>query len=46
MATEQEIKTAQQIDDVLKVALQPGQPTMTPAQIEASRTAAVTPPAH
>jgi len=41
-----EIKTAQVIDDVLKVALQPGQPTMTPAQIEASRTAAVTPPAH
>ena len=41
-----EIKSAKQIDDVLKVALQPGQPAMTPAQIEASRTAAVTPPAH
>jgi ATP-dependent Lon protease len=41
-----EIKTASQIDDVLKVALQPGVPAVTPAQIEASRSAAVTPPAH
>jgi ATP-dependent Lon protease len=41
-----EIKSAKQIDDVLKVALQPGAPALTPAQIEASRTAAVTPPAH
>jgi ATP-dependent Lon protease len=41
-----EIKTASMIDDVLKVALQPGGPTVTPAQIEASRAAAVTPPAH
>jgi ATP-dependent Lon protease len=41
-----EIRTAQQIDEVLKIALQPGQPTVTPAQLEASRAAAVTPPAH
>jgi ATP-dependent Lon protease len=41
-----EIKTAKLIDDVLKVALQPGAPSLTPAQIEASRSAAVTPPAH
>jgi ATP-dependent Lon protease len=41
-----EIITANVIDDVLKVALQPGQPAVTPAQIEASRTAAATPPAH
>ena len=41
-----EIRTASVIDDVLKIALQPGQPTVTPAQIEASRTAAVPPPAH
>jgi len=41
-----EIRTASVIDDVLKIALQPGQPTVTPAQIEASRAAAVTPPAH
>jgi ATP-dependent Lon protease len=41
-----EIRTAKQIDDVLKVALQPGAPAVTPAQIEASRSAAVTPPAH
>ncbi len=41
-----EIKTASLIDDVLKVALQPGQPAVTPAQIEASRAAAVAPPAH
>jgi ATP-dependent Lon protease len=41
-----EIKTASVIDDVLKIALQPGQPTVTPAQIEASRATTVTPPAH
>src|SRR4051812_11663454 len=41
-----EIKTAKVIDDVLKLALQPGQPTVTPAQIEASRAAVVPPPAH
>ncbi len=41
-----EIKTASLIDDVLKVALQPGGPAVTPAQIEASRAAAVAPPAH
>jgi ATP-dependent Lon protease len=41
-----EIKSAKQIDDVLKVALQAGQPAVTPAQIEASRSAAVPPPAH
>jgi ATP-dependent Lon protease len=41
-----EIKSAKLIDDVLKVALQPGQPSVTPAQIEASRTAVVPPPAH
>ena len=40
-----EIKTAGQIDEVLKVALLGG-PAMTPAQLEASRAAAVTPPAH
>jgi ATP-dependent Lon protease len=40
-----EIKPVGQIDEVLKVALQPGQPKVTPAQLEASR-AAVTPPAH
>jgi ATP-dependent Lon protease len=41
-----EIRTAKQIDEVLKVALQPGAPSLTPAQIEASRSATVTPPAH
>jgi ATP-dependent Lon protease len=41
-----EIRTASQIDDVLKIALQQGQPTVTPAQIEASRSAAAIPPAH
>ncbi|TMC58558.1 MAG: hypothetical protein E6J19_02810, partial [Chloroflexi bacterium] len=40
-----EIKPVGQIDEVLKVALQPGQPKVTPAQLEASRPA-VTPPAH
>jgi ATP-dependent Lon protease len=41
-----EIKPVGKIDDVLKIALQPGQPSMTPAQIEAARTAAIVPPAH
>ncbi len=41
-----EIRTVSEIDDVLKIALQPGQPTVTPAQLEASRASAVTPPAH
>ena len=40
-----EIKPVGQIDEVLKIALQPGQPKVTPAQIDASRSA-VTPPAH
>ena len=40
-----EIKPVGQIDEVFKVALQPGQPKVTPAQLEASRPA-VTPPAH
>ena len=40
-----EIRPVSQIDEVLKIALQPGQPKVTPAQIEASR-AAVTPAAH
>ncbi len=41
-----EIRPVGQIDDVLKIALQPGAPSVTPAQIEASRAAAVAPPAH
>ena len=41
-----EIRTVSQIDDVLKIALQPGQPAVTPAQLEASRASAVTPAAH
>jgi ATP-dependent Lon protease len=41
-----EVRPVGQIDDVLKIALEPGQPTMTPAQIEASRTAVITPPLH
>src|SRR3989475_6597989 len=41
-----EIKTAREVDDVFKWALQPGAPSVTPRQIEASRTAALTPPAH
>ncbi|HET7701249.1 MAG TPA: endopeptidase La [Candidatus Limnocylindria bacterium] len=41
-----EIRTVSEIDEVLKIALQPGQPTVTPAQLEASRASAVTPPAH
>jgi ATP-dependent Lon protease len=41
-----EIKPVGLIDDVLKIALQPGTPTVTPAQLEASRAAAAVPPAH
>jgi ATP-dependent Lon protease len=41
-----EIKTVDNVDQVLKIALQPGQPTLTPAQIEAAATTAVPPPAH
>ncbi|MDO8506496.1 MAG: S16 family serine protease, partial [Candidatus Limnocylindria bacterium] len=40
-----EIKTVGHVDEVLKVALLGG-PAVTPAQLEASRVAAVTPPAH
>ncbi|HET6703282.1 MAG TPA: endopeptidase La [Gemmatimonadaceae bacterium] len=41
-----EIKTVDNIDQVLRIALQPGQPTVTPAQIEAAATqGAVVPPA-
>jgi len=41
-----EIKTVDNVDQVLKIALQPGQPVVTPAQIEAAATTAVPPPAH
>jgi ATP-dependent Lon protease len=42
-----EIKTVDNVDQVLKIALQPGGPTVTPAQIEAAtHTAVVPPPAH
>jgi ATP-dependent Lon protease len=43
-----EIKTVDNVDQVLKIALQPGQPAVTPAQIEAAAThgAVVPPPAH
>src|SRR6266511_187589 len=41
-----EVRTVENIDEVLKIALQPGQPHVTPAQIEASRVAIVPPPAH
>ncbi|HJW49095.1 MAG TPA: endopeptidase La [Candidatus Limnocylindria bacterium] len=43
-----EIKTVDNIDQVLKIALQPGQPAVTPAQIEAATThgVVVPPPAH
>jgi ATP-dependent Lon protease len=41
-----EVKTVENIGEVLKIALQPGQPQVTPAQIEASRAAIVPPPAH
>jgi ATP-dependent Lon protease len=42
-----EIKTVDDIDQVLRTALLPGQPTVTPAQIEAAtHTAVVPPPAH
>jgi ATP-dependent Lon protease len=39
-----EIKTVDNIDQVLKIALQPGQPAMTPAQIEAAANSVVVPP--
>jgi ATP-dependent Lon protease len=42
-----EIKTVDNVDQVLKIALQPGQPAVTPAQIEAAVPhGAVPPPAH
>jgi ATP-dependent Lon protease len=42
-----EIKTVENIDQVLKAALLPGQPAMTPAQIEAAtHPTVVPPPAH
>ncbi len=40
-----EIRTVAQIDEVLKIALQPGMPSLTPAQLGASQPTAV-PPAH
>ncbi len=40
-----EIKTVDNVDQVLKIALQPWQPAVTPAQIEAATTSVV-PPAH
>jgi ATP-dependent Lon protease len=40
-----EIKTVENVDQVLKIALQPWQPAVTPAQIEAAATT-VPPPAH
>ena len=39
-----EIKTVDNVDQVLKIALQPGQPSVTPAQLEAAAHAAVVPP--
>jgi ATP-dependent Lon protease len=41
-----EIRTVDNIDQVLKIALQPGQPAVTPAQIEAATHATAVPPAH
>jgi ATP-dependent Lon protease len=41
-----EIKTVENVDQVLKIALQPWQPAVTPAQIEAAATSVVPPPAH
>ncbi|MDP9252406.1 MAG: endopeptidase La, partial [Chloroflexota bacterium] len=41
-----EIKTVDNVDQVLKIALQPWQPAVTPAQIEAATTSVVPPPAH
>ncbi|MDP9280857.1 MAG: endopeptidase La [Chloroflexota bacterium] len=42
-----EIKTVDNVDQVLKIALQPGQPAVTPAQIEAAVPhGVVPPPAH
>ncbi|HUG06786.1 MAG TPA: endopeptidase La [Candidatus Limnocylindria bacterium] len=40
-----EIKTVEYIDQVLKIALQGGQPTVSPAQIEAATHTGVVPPA-
>jgi ATP-dependent Lon protease len=40
-----EIKTVENVDQVLKIALQPGQPAVTPAQIEAATHTTVVPPA-
>ncbi len=39
-----EIKTVDNVDQVLKIALQPGGPTVTPAQIEAATHGTVVPP--
>jgi len=39
-----EIKTVDNVDQVLRIALQPGQPSVTPAQLEAAAHAAVVPP--
>ncbi len=39
-----EIKTVDNVDQVLKIALQAGQPTVTPAQLEAATHATVVPP--
>jgi ATP-dependent Lon protease len=39
-----EIKTVDNVDQVLKIALQPGGPTVTPAQIEAATHATIVPP--
>ena len=39
-----EIRTVDNVDQVLKIALQPGGPTVTPAQIEAATHATVVPP--
>jgi len=41
-----EVKTVENIGEVLKIALQPGQPQVTPAQIEAARASVPPPPAH
>ncbi len=39
-----EIKTVDNVDQVLRIALQPGQPSVTPAQLEAAAHATVVPP--
>ncbi len=41
-----EIKTVENIEAVLRTALQPGQPQVTPAQVEAARHTIVPPAAH